>query len=145
LIQVPTLAGTGSELNQIGVFTDWQTHEKRVIIDNNLWAKVAIIDPQLTVTVPKKLTASGGVDALSHILECYLMPASRLPMNDAIREAVMKVIVKILPRVLEHPEDIEARTQLSWASTIASSQLSRLGGSAGSMTCPDRHAAGTMI
>jgi alcohol dehydrogenase len=135
LIQVPTLAGTGSELNQIAVFTDWDSHEKRFIVNPSLWAKVSIVDPCLTVTVPKKLTAAGGVDALAHIMECYLMPEKPLPMNDAIREAVMKVTVQFLPTVLAHPDNIDARTQLSWASTIASSELSRLGGSAGSMTC----------
>ena len=135
LIQVPTLAGTGSELNPIAVFTNWENHEKRFIINSSLWAKVAIIDPELTVTVPKKQTAAGGVDILSHIMECYLMPEKPLPMNDAIREAVMKVVVQFLPKVLAHPDDIDARSQLSWASTIASSDLSRLGGAAGSMTC----------
>ena len=135
LIQVPTLAGTGSELNPIAVFTHWESHEKRFMINANLWAKTAIIDPALTVTVPEKLTAGGGVDAFSHIMEVYLMPEDPLPMNDAIREAVMKVIVRILPEVLTNPEDIDARSQLSWASTIASSELSRLGGSVGSMTC----------
>jgi len=135
LIQVPTLAGTGSELNQIAVITDWESHEKRIIIHPALWAKSAVVDPALTVTVPRKLTASGGLDAFSHIMECYLMPENPLPINDALREAVMKVIVTTLPHALAHLEDIEARTQLSWASTIASSQLSRLGGSVGSMTC----------
>lgn len=135
LIQVPTLAGTGSELNQIAVFTDWDSHEKRFIVNSSLWAKVSIVDPGLTVTVPKKLSAAGGVDALAHIMECYLMPEKPLPINDAIREALMRVTVQFLPMVLAHPDDIDARTQLSWASTIASSELSRLGGSAGSMTC----------
>ena len=135
LIQAPTLAGTGSELNPIAVFTDWESHEKRFIKNPKLWAKVAIIDPALTISVPEKLTAAGGVDAMSHIMECYLLPEKPLPMNDAIREAVMKVIVQFLPEVLTHPDDINARSQLSWASTIASSELSRLGGSAGSMTC----------
>lgn len=135
LIQVPTFAGTGSELNQIAVFTNWENHEKRVIFNENLWAKVAVIDPALTVTVPEKLTAGGGVDILSHIMECYLMPEKPLPMNDAVREAVMKVVVQTLPKVLADLSDVDARSQLSWASTIASSNLSRLGGSAGSMTC----------
>jgi len=135
LIQVPTLAGTGSELNPIAVFTNWDNHEKRFIMNPNLWAKTAIIDPALTVTVPDKQTASGGVDILSHIMECYLMPEKSLPMNDAIREAVMKVVVEFLPKALAHPGDIDVRSQLSWASTIASSDLSRLGGAAGSMTC----------
>ena len=135
LIQVPTLAGTGSELNPIAVFTNWDNHEKRFIMNPNLWAKTAVIDPALTVTVPDKQTASGGVDILSHIMECYLMPEKSLPMNDAIREAVMKVVVELLPKALVHPGDIDVRSQLSWASTIASSDLSRLGGAAGSMTC----------
>jgi alcohol dehydrogenase len=135
LIQVPTLAGTGSELNPIAVFTDWESHEKRFIFDPNLWAKVSIVDPNLTATVPRTLTAAGGVDALAHIMECYLTSERPLPMNDALREAVMKVTVQSLPKVLAHPDDIDARTQLSWASTIASSDLSRLGGAAGNMTC----------
>lgn len=136
IIQVPTLAGTGSELNQIAVFTEWQSHEKRIIINPDLWAKAAIVDPEITLSVPKKLTASGGVDAFSHIGETYLTSDLMLPTNDAIREAVMKIVVKFLPRVLEHLDDIEGRTQLSWAATIASSQLSRVGGSGnGNMSC----------
>ncbi len=135
LIQIPTLAGTGSELNPIAVITDWDSHEKRYVINPNLWAKVAIIDPELTVTLSKKLTAAGGVDMLAHIMECYLVSDKTLPMNDAIREAVMKVTVEFVPKVLARPDDIDARSQLSWGATIASSDLSRLGGSAGSMTC----------
>jgi alcohol dehydrogenase YqhD (iron-dependent ADH family) len=135
LMQVPTLAGTGSELNQIAVFTDWDSHEKRFTINDNLWAKVSVIDPALTTTVPKELTAAGGIDALAHIMECYLTAETIFPMNDAIREAVMKVTVQFLPKVLAHPENLEFRAQISWASTIASSELSRLGGWAGDMTC----------
>jgi alcohol dehydrogenase YqhD (iron-dependent ADH family) len=135
LIQIPTLAGTGSELNPIAVFTDWETREKRFTFNPYAWAKVAIVDPELTLTVPKKLTAGGGVDAFSHVVECYLMPDKPMPMNDAVREAVMKVIVQCLPRVLANPKDIDGRSQLSWASSIASSDLIRLGGAAGNMTC----------
>jgi alcohol dehydrogenase class IV len=135
LIQVPTLAGTGSELNQIAVFTDWVSKEKRVLFNPNLWAKTSIIDPELTLSVPQKQTASGGVDILAHIMECYLMPESPLPLNDAIREATMKIVVKYLPQALVKPDNIEARTQLSWASSIAGSSISRVGGSVGSMTC----------
>lgn len=135
IIQVPTFAGTGSELNPIFVITEWQTHEKRFIAHPAVWAKVAIVDPGLTVSVPKKLTASGGVDAFSHIMEPYLMPDVNFPINDAIREAVMRTIVTFLPKALDKPDDIEARTQLSWASTIASCEWSRLGGSGGTLAC----------
>ncbi|MFC1947669.1 iron-containing alcohol dehydrogenase [Chloroflexota bacterium] len=135
IIQVPTIAGTGSEVNAGAVITNWETHQKTSIPNRCMWAKTAIIDPELTLTVPKRLTASGGVDIFSHLVENYLMPEEPLPVNDAIREALMKVVVRYLPRVLARLDDIEARTQLSWASTIAMSQIIRLGGTVGSMTC----------
>ncbi len=135
IIQVPTIAGTGSEVNAGAVITNWETHQKTSIANPCMWAKVAIIDPELTITVPGRQTAAGGVDIFSHLVENYLMPEKPLPVNDAIREAVMRVVVKYLPQVLTRLDDIEARTQLSWASTIAMSQLARLGGTVGSMTC----------
>ena len=135
IIQVPTIAGTGSEVNAGAVITNWETHQKTSIPNRCMWAKTAIIDPELTITVPVRLTASGGVDIFSHLVENYLMPEEPLPVNDAIREALMKVVVKNLPIVLAKLDDIEGRTQLSWASTIAMSQIIRLGGTVGSMTC----------
>lgn len=135
LIQVPTIAGTGSELNHILVLTDWESHEKRCMFNSNTWAKVAIVDPSLTLTVPTKLTAAGGVDTFAHIAEWYFMPEKPLPVNDALREALMRITVQSLPKVLSHPDDLDARTQLSWASTIAGSEFSRLGGTVGNMTC----------
>ena len=135
IIQVPTIAGTGSEVNAGAVITNRETHQKTSIPNQCMWAKTAIIDPELTLTVPARLTASGGVDIFSHLAENYLMPEGPLPVNDAIREALMKVVVKYLPIVLARLDDIEARTQLSWASTIAMSQVVRLGGTVGSMTC----------
>ncbi|MFC1897181.1 iron-containing alcohol dehydrogenase [Chloroflexota bacterium] len=135
IIQVPTIAGTGSEVNAGSMITNWETHQKAGIANSCMWAKVAVIDPKITTTVPKKQTAAGGVDIFSHLVENYLMPETPLPVNDSIREAMMRVIVKYLPQVLARLDDIEARTQLSWVSTIAMSQLSRLGGTVGSMTC----------
>ncbi len=135
IIQIPTIAGTGSEVNAGAVITNWETHQKISIPNRCMWAKTAIIDPELTLTVPARLTAAGGVDIFAHLVENYLMPEEPLPVNDAIREAIMKVVVKYLPIVLTKLDDIEARTQLSWASTIAMSQIIRLGGTVGSMTC----------
>jgi alcohol dehydrogenase YqhD (iron-dependent ADH family) len=135
IIQVPTIAGTGSEVNAGAVITNRETHQKTSIPNRCMWAKTTIIDPELTLTVPLRLTASGGVDIFSHLVENYLMPEEALPVNDAIREALMKVVVKYLPIVLAGLDDIEARTQLSWASTIAMSQIVRIGGTVGSMTC----------
>lgn len=135
LIQVPTMAGTGSELNPGAVITNWETHEKRGVAHPDLLAKVAIIDPEVTITVPKTQTAAGGVDIFCHIAEAYITDRRASPLTDGIRETIMKVAVMFLPRALAQPDDIEARTQLSWASTMAMSQFAGLGGGQGIRTC----------
>ncbi len=135
IIQVPTLAGTGSEINAGAVITNWQTHDKNVVFTPALNARVAIVDPEITLTVPKNQTAAGGVDAFSHIVETYVTDQNPTPLTDGIRETVMKMIVKYLPKVLAQLDDLDSRTQISWASTVAMSQLARLGGGGGVMTC----------
>ncbi len=131
IIQVPTLAATGSEMNNAGVFTNWDTREKRPITSWRMAAKVAVVDPELTLTVPKKLTAQGGVDIFAHCIEPYILLEGHAPVNDGIREHLMRMVVEYLPRVLAKPDDIEARTQLSWTSTIAMCALATLGGGRG--------------
>lgn len=135
IIQVPTMAATGSEINPIGVITNWETHVKSVITNPETQAKVAIIDPEITLTVPKNQTAAGGVDIFCHIVESYVNDGTPTPLTDGIRETVMKMVVKYLPQALAKLDDIEARTQLSWASTIAMSQFARVGGGGGALTC----------
>jgi len=135
IVMVPTMAGTGSEINYTAVITDWETHVKSVIISPHIYAKVAIIDPEITLSVPKKQTAAGGVDIFCHIVETYVTDGTPTPLSDGIRETVMKMVVKYLPQALAKPDDIEARTHLSWASTIAMSQFARLGGGGGSLVC----------
>ena len=135
IIQIPTLAGTGSEINPGAVITNWETHDKRAVFTPALNAKVALVDPELTLTVPRHQTASGGVDAFSHIVETYVTDQAPMPLTDGIRETVMKMIVDYLPKVLADLNDLEARVQISWASTVAMSQLARLGGGGGNMNC----------
>ena len=131
IIQVPTLAATGSEMNNAGVFTNWDTREKRPITSWRMAAKVAVVDPELTLTVPKKQTAQGGMDIFAHCIEPYILLEGHAPVNDGIREHLMRMVVEYLPRVLAKPDDIEARTQLSWTSTIAMCALATLGGGRG--------------
>jgi len=134
LILVPTVAASGSEVNRVAVITDWETHEKRVLLNPLFYAKVSIIDPTLTLTLPKKPTAQGGVDAFCHVVECYLTTKNPFPLTDGIMETTMRLIVETLPQVLARLDDIEARTRLSWASTVACSQFVELGGGAGFRT-----------
>jgi len=131
IIQVPTLAATGSEMNNACVITNWETREKRPITSQLMAAKVAIVDPELTLTVPKKQTAQGGVDIFAHCVEPYILLEGSAPVNDGIREHLMRIVVEYLPRALTKLDDIEARTELSWASTIAMCPLSTMGGGRG--------------
>jgi len=134
LILVPTVAASGSETNDGAVITNWETHEKSVLESSYIFAKVSIVDPELTLTLPKKPTAQGGVDIFCHLAECYLTAQRAFPLTDGIMETTMKLVVESLPQVLARLDDIEARTRLSQASTIACSQFATLGGRAGTMT-----------
>ncbi len=131
IIQIPTLAATGSEMNNACVITNWETREKRPITSQLMAAKVAIVDPGLTLTVPKKQTTQGGVDIFAHCVEPYILIEGPAPVNDGIREHLIRIVVEYLPMVLAKPDDIEARTQLSWVSTIAMCPLGTLGGGRG--------------
>lgn len=135
IIQVPTMAGTGSEINSGAIITNWETHVKSGVGSSHVQAKVAIIDPEVTLTVPENQTRAGGVDTFTHIVESYITDRTPNPLTDGIRETVMRIVVKYLGQVLAQLSDIEARSQLSWASTIAMSQFARLGGGGGSLTC----------
>ena len=136
IIQVPTIAGTGSELNPNAVLTHWDTHIKMPLNGYpSLYAKVAIVDPALTLTVPMRQVKAGGVDILSHLIEHYLTDTTPSPLTDGISETGMRMVVEYLPKAIAHPDDLKARTELSWASTVSMSQISRLGGGGGSMTC----------
>jgi alcohol dehydrogenase YqhD (iron-dependent ADH family) len=116
------------------VITNGDNHEKRVLHSRYFFPKVSIVDPELTLTLPEKPTAQGGVDIFCHLAEDYLTATEPSPLSDGIMETAMRMVVESLPQVLARPKDIEARTSLSWTSTIACSQFTSLGGGAGTMT-----------
>ena len=133
IIQVPTMAGTGSEINAGSVITNWETHIKSPLY--TALAKVAIIDPEISFTVPLNQIKAGGFDIFTHVAEQYITDPAPEPLTDGIRETIMKIVVQNLPKVITKPDDIEARSRMTWASTMAMSYLSRLGGGGGNMTC----------
>jgi alcohol dehydrogenase YqhD (iron-dependent ADH family) len=134
LITVPTVAASGSESNCGAVITEWETHEKCVVSDRCAFPAVSIVDPELTFTLPAKATAQGGLDIFCHLIEPYVTAANPQPLTDGIVETSMKLVVDYLPRVLTKLDDLEGRSQLSWASTVACSAFAGLGGGGGSMT-----------
>ena len=134
IILVPTVAASGSEANNGAVFTNWDTHEKVVMMHPTTYPSVSIIDPALTLTLPARSTAQGGVDIFCHLVESYITAHETTLINDAIRESSMRTVVESLPKVLAKLDDIEQRCNLSWASTIACSQFAGLAGGTGIMT-----------
>lgn len=134
LILVPTTAATGSEANYFAAITNWETREKKACITPYIFPRVSIVDPELTLSVPKQETATGGVDIFCHVVEGYITAQEPSPLTDGIMETVMRMAVAFLPKALTRLDDIEARTQLSWASTLACSLFVTLGGGYGQRT-----------
>jgi alcohol dehydrogenase class IV len=108
LITIPTTAGTGSEVGRSGVVTLAANGRKTVIFSPYLLAKVAILDPELTVSMPARITAATGFDALTHCLEAWCSKGDH-PMADAIALGGLELCAKHLVRAVESPKDLEAR------------------------------------
>lgn len=124
VMEIPTLAATGSEANKYGVLTNPETKEKCSFNSEVLYPKVSIIDPELTLTVPPGPTADGGVDILSHLLESYLTTNEPdTVISDGITESLVRDVIHYLPEALEDGSNMVARSALSWASTLALSGI----------------------
>ncbi len=108
IITVPTTAGTGSEVGRSGVLTVRSTGRKTVIFSPRLLARVAILDPELTVSMPKSVTAATGFDALTHCVEAYLSTGDH-PLADAIALGGIELVAQFLERAVNDPSDLEAR------------------------------------
>ena len=108
LVAIPTTAGTGSEVGRSGVVTLEANHRKTVIFSPHLLAKVAILDPELTVSMPARITAATGFDALTHCLEAFVSTGDH-PMADAIAIGGLELCAANLVKAVESPKDLEAR------------------------------------
>ena len=123
IIEIPTLAATGSEADSTAVITNWETHEKSVLGSPLLYPKVSIIDPELTITVPVDYTIDGGIDIIAHVIEGFFTGADETPIQDRFSLSIVRTVMEYLPKVIEKPDDINARSQLSWCSALALSGL----------------------
>jgi 4-hydroxybutyrate dehydrogenase len=108
IVTIPTTAGTGSEVGRSGVVTLVATGRKTVIFSPHLLAKAALLDPELTVSMPARVTAATGFDALTHNLEAYVALGDH-PMADAIALGGLELCAKHLARAVEAPRDLAAR------------------------------------
>ncbi len=116
-IAIPTTAGTGSEVGRSSVITLDVTHRKAVLFHAELLAKLVILDPQLTVGLPPKLTAATGADALTHCIESFTCPQFH-PMCDGIALEGIRLIVEALPRACAKGDDLEARGHMLVAAAM---------------------------
>jgi len=116
-IAIPTTAGTGSEVGRSSVITLEATHRKAVLFHPEMMAKVAILDPKLTVGLPPKLTAATGADALTHCIESFTCPIFH-PMCDGIALEGIRLIVEALPRAYRDGTDLDARGKMMIAAAM---------------------------
>ncbi len=120
VLDVLTLAATGSEMDGGGVITNPETHEKLGrIVSPTLLPKVSFLDPSVTYTVSKYQTACGSADILSHVMEQYFNLETDLYMLDCIMEGLIKTVIKYAPMAMAQPDNYEARANLMWASSWA--------------------------
>ena len=115
---IPTTSGTGSEATMVAVVSDTQKNVKLAFASSYLMPHAAILDPRMTQTLPPHLTAMTGMDALTHCIEAYTCLAAN-PLSDAYASAGIKKISENLFKVLENPNDTQARLELAQASTMA--------------------------
>jgi alcohol dehydrogenase class IV len=116
-VAIPTTAGTGSEVGRSSVITLDATRRKAVIFHPQLLATLVILDPELTVGLPPKLTAATGADALTHCVESYTCPAFH-PMCDGIALEGIRLIVDALPRAYRDGGDLDARGKMLVAAAM---------------------------
>ena len=119
IIAVPTTAGTGSETGRAGVYTNEETHEKKIIFHPKMLPSIVILDPELTIPLPKSLTAFTGMDALAHCLEAYSSNFFH-PLSQGIALEGMFMIKKYLIKAYEDGSNMEARGNMLATSSMGS-------------------------
>lgn len=117
-VAIPTTAGTGSEITAFAVITDKVKGIKYALADYELTPDIAIIDPELTYSVPRGVTADTGMDVLTHSIEAYVSVMAS-DYTDALALKSIQLVFNYLPRAYKNPEDKEAREKMANASTMA--------------------------
>jgi len=126
VICIPTTAGTGSEVNRYSVITNEIRKEKLVISHSLNYPRVAIVDPELTITMTPELTAITGFDALTHALESLTNRVENF-MAEEYSVRAIELIARWLPVALEEPDNYEARERLAYASMLAGVAIDHMG------------------
>ncbi|MBN1499756.1 MAG: iron-containing alcohol dehydrogenase [Spirochaetes bacterium] len=118
LFILPTTSGTGSEATQVAVISDNQKGEKMLFVSPYIYPDMAVLDPRLTVTLPPKLTAMTGMDALTHAVEAYTC-TQKNPVSDAFASTAVKMVFSNLMSAVKNGSNKKARMELANASLLA--------------------------
>lgn len=122
LIAIPTTAGTGSECQCAALIADEQTHQKMACLDPKAAARVAILDPLLTLSQPPRVTAHTGIDAIAHAVETAVTK-KRNPLSQMFSHEAFKLAVPSLERVLANPKDVDARGKMLLGAAFAGTAI----------------------
>lgn len=118
MIAVPTTAGTGSEAQSFALISQADTHLKMACGDPRAACRIALLDPELTLTQPPSVTALTGIDAVSHALESYVT-RKRNALSACYSREAWQLLSEGFPKVLENPQDVEARSQVQLGAFFA--------------------------
>jgi len=122
MIGIPTTAGTGSEAQSFALISDHETHAKLACGDHQASFRIAILDPELTVTQPRRVTAVTGYDAISHAVEAYVTRAGNTISRSLAREA-WRLLSEHYQRVLDQPQDLAARGAMQLGAWLAGAAI----------------------
>ena len=131
LASVLTIAAAGSEMSNSCVITNELTGEKRAYDDDLSRPKFAIMNPQLTTTLPDYQTQSGCVDIMMHTMERYFTNGGNMELTDELAEGLLRNVIKYAKVLHEDPENYEARAEIMWASSLAHNGLTGCGNDGG--------------
>ncbi|MEO9901622.1 iron-containing alcohol dehydrogenase [Nisaea sp.] len=123
-VAVPTTAGTGSEVGRASVLTNSETHVKKIIFHPKVLPSVVICDPELTVGMPKPITAGTGMDAFAHCLEAFCSPHYH-PMSQGIALEGLRLVKEYLPRAYADGSDLEARAHMMSAAAMGATAFQK--------------------
>lgn len=135
IVAIPTTSGTGSETTIAAVITDSETHHKYALMDLKLMPLYAILDPELTVGLPPRTTATTGMDALTHAIEAYISWTYNTKESLRLAEEAVKLIFDNLELAYQHGEDLKVRENMMIAAFKAGFAFSR---AASAMCTPSR-------
>ena len=124
IVAIPTTAGTGSEVGRASVLTNSDTLEKKIIFHPQILPKIVICDPELTVEMPKSITAGTGLDAFAHCVEAFSSPHYH-PMSQGIAVEGMRLVIENLGKVYSDGRDIEARANMMSAALMGATAFQK--------------------